>query len=144
MKLYYLEGDKQIGPITEKDLERLIKAGILTESSLVRREDSKDWIRLIESGLVEVKAESLSDTQPLKKTKVHEAVEFSRHVKMCIVLSVISFAAGFSLALLLCGRYEFKSTSDSLGNITFYKMDKLTGKVWVCYPAKGFWQLRAE
>lgn len=59
MKWFYLDDGKQIGPITEKDLGRLIEAGILNESSLVRREDLKDWTRLIESGLVEFEDESL-------------------------------------------------------------------------------------
>lgn len=63
MKWYYIDGGKQIGPITEKDLGRLIKAGILTESSLVRREDLKDWTRLIASGLVEFEAEAPQKVQ---------------------------------------------------------------------------------
>lgn len=63
MKWFYIGDDKQVRPSTEKDLGRLIKAGILTESSLVRREDSRDWIRLIESGLVEVKTEAPQKAQ---------------------------------------------------------------------------------
>lgn len=146
MNWFYIDGGKQIGPITEKDLGRLIEAGILTQSSLVRREDSEDWTRIIESGLVEVKAESLSDTQPPKKTKVHEAVEFSRHMKICIVLSLISFAVGFGLALLLSNRYEFKIVPFSVGQNTLhaqYRTDNFTGRMWVL-DNDNIWSLCEE
>ena len=136
MNWYYIEGDNKVGPITAGKLGRLIEAGKLTESSLVRREDSKDWTRLIDSGLVEVKAESPLDTQPPQKAKVHEAVESTRHMKKCIVLSVISFVAGFGLAVLLNGRYEFKfipySNLTSVNGRTYheqFRIDNFTGKI---------------
>lgn len=67
--------------------------------------------------------------------KVHEAIEFSRHMKMCILLSVISFAVGFGLALLLSDRYEFKivptkySTPDGIPYFLTYRTDNFTGKI---------------
>jgi len=77
MKWFYVEGKTQVGPITEKDLERLIEEGNLIESSLVRRADWKDWIRLIDTGLVEFESEEavVEDPKPVAKPEQKPVAE---------------------------------------------------------------------
>ena len=53
MNWHYMDGDKQIGPLTVEEIGTLIEADKLTEDTLVWNETLSDWTRLIDSGLVE-------------------------------------------------------------------------------------------
>jgi RsiW-degrading membrane proteinase PrsW (M82 family) len=61
MNWHFMEGDKQIGPLSAEEIGSLIEAGKLTQDTLVWNETLTNWIRLIDSGLVEAD-EDLSQT----------------------------------------------------------------------------------
>lgn len=61
MNWFYMDGDKQEGPLTDDEIGSLIEADKLTEDTLVWNETLTGWTRLIDSGLVETE-EVLSQT----------------------------------------------------------------------------------
>lgn len=70
MNWYYMDGDKQIGPLTLEEIGALIEADKLTEDTLVWNETLTEWTRLIDSGLVETEARpSPTIKQPRQSAK---------------------------------------------------------------------------
>lgn len=136
MKLYYLEGDKQIGPITEKDLGRLIEAGILNESSLVRREDSIDWIRLIETGLVEVKTEAPQKAQAASMLTTIMQKARTNSLRIMFVAGGL-FVVGILAVTVWPTLYRYDRVTEG-GDTHPIRTHRLSGKTYQLSPTEGW------
>jgi len=55
MNWYYMDGDKQFGPVTDQDIRSMHEAGKVSAETPVWRDGLSDWIKLVDSGLIEAK-----------------------------------------------------------------------------------------
>ncbi len=107
MNWHYMDGDKQIGPLTVKEIGALIEADKLTEDTLVWNETLSGWARLIDSGLVEIEEEPSPTIEQLKhssKYPVRESPARKTSSKWLIIPFLLcAVVAIFLFAISKCG-----------------------------------------
>jgi RsiW-degrading membrane proteinase PrsW (M82 family) len=80
MEWYCKINDEQLGPLNEEDLVRMVESGEIRADTLVKRDESSDWVKLIDSGLVELDSGTAGKDQPNGKNTMSNVERIATNI----------------------------------------------------------------